>query len=90
MLAEDRANADLWTAYARLERRRGKIESARTIYATFLADTSSDTAEDSHLRMWSEWAFMEWERGEVERCLAILLAFADGRSTSESTVSITG
>lgn len=83
LLAEDRDNYNLWIAYARLERRRGRFDSARDIYSTALNDVRGIAKLEISSCLWSEWAMMEWEKNEHRRCQGVLIALVNGHSTSE-------
>jgi len=86
-LANDPQNVTLWAGYAGLECRRGKLESARGVYATVLANyTEMALAKESPaLSMWADWAKMEWATGDPERCTELLVSLADSRLPSESS-----
>lgn len=71
----------LWDGYARLERQRGKVAVARTVYATALRAAIGERSQKSSVRSEDEselvagWAEMEFEHDEP-RALAVLLIAA--------------
>lgn len=78
ILSEDRDNLLLWEGYARLERQRGNVGAARTVYATALQaalEAKKSDAEDDQKEVWASWAEMELEHDE-KRCLEVLLMAA--------------
>jgi predicted Zn-dependent protease len=81
LLAQEPENISLWAGYARLERKRGKIQSARAVYAAILANHTqvSTSKESPALAMWADWAKMEWADGDQDRCIELLVSFADSR-----------
>lgn len=75
-LPENRQNLSLWDGYARIERQRGKIEDARTVYVTALSmyrEFKKEDQVDGPL-LWRAWAEMEWEEGRSMLALKILVA----------------
>jgi hypothetical protein len=87
LLAQEPENISLWAGYARLERKRGKIQSARAVYAAILANHTqvSTSKESPALAMWADWAKMEWVNGDQDRCTELLVSFADSRISSGYT-----
>lgn len=75
-LPENRQNLSLWDGYARIERQRGKIEEARTVYVTALSMYREFRKEDQvdGPLLWRAWAEMEWEEGRSMLALKILVA----------------
>ncbi|WVR06081.1 hypothetical protein IAU60_003109 [Kwoniella sp. DSM 27419] len=76
ILALDRENLLLWDGYARLERQRGNVSAARTVYVTALqaarALRHGEIQSEDELDLWAGWAEMEWESSEDVRCLEVL------------------
>jgi hypothetical protein len=77
LLSVQRQNLLLWDGYARIERQRGKIEAARTVYVTALSmyrgfDRVQDKIDAPLL--WRAWMEMEWEEGRAMLALKILVA----------------
>jgi hypothetical protein len=68
----------LWDGYARLERQRDNIQSARTVYVTALqaararTQVAASVTNEDEAELWASWAEMEWEAGNAARCLAVL------------------
>jgi len=87
LLAQEPENISLWAGYARLESKRGKIQSARAVYAAILANHTqvSISEESPALAMWADWAKMEWANGNQDRCTELLVSFADSRVPSGCT-----
>jgi len=87
LLAQEPENISLWAGYARLESKRGKIQSARAVYAAILANHTqvSRSEESPALAMWADWAKMEWANGDQDRCTELLVSFADSRVPSGYT-----
>ncbi|WVQ77105.1 hypothetical protein IAR50_006788 [Cryptococcus sp. DSM 104548] len=82
ILSQDRTNLLLWDGYARLERQRGNVEAARTVYVTALqaalqARSDGGKTEDE-MDLWAGWAEMEFEEGQGERgrCLDVVVMAA--------------
>ena len=83
ILTSDRDNLALWDGYARLERQRGKITSARQVYVTAIQSVMARIEESNNVdlqldeaELWASWAEMEWEEGNDERCLEVLVMAA--------------
>ncbi|WVQ97651.1 hypothetical protein IAU59_004765 [Kwoniella sp. CBS 9459] len=80
ILSSDRNNLLLWDGYARIERQRGNVSAARTVYVTALqaaaATRSNEPKTEDEIDVWASWAEMEWESGEDNRCLEVLLMAA--------------
>jgi hypothetical protein len=87
LLAQEPGSVSLWAGYARLESKRGKLQSARAVYAAILANHTrvSTSKESPALAMWADWAKMEWANGDQDRCTELLVSFADSRVPSEYT-----
>jgi hypothetical protein len=87
LLAQEPENISLWAGYARLEQKRGKIQSARAVYTAILANHTqvSTSKESPALAMWADWAKMEWANGDQDRCTELLASFADSRVPSGYT-----
>lgn len=87
LLAQEPENISLWAGYARLESKRGRIQSARAVYAAILANHTqvSISEESPALAMWADWAQMEWANGDQDRCTELLVSFADSRISSGYT-----
>ncbi|WVQ61954.1 uncharacterized protein L199_000087 [Kwoniella botswanensis] len=77
VLASDRDNLLLWDGYARLERQRGNIPSARTVYVTALqaaiAVRSYGVVTEDELDLWAGWAEMEFENAHEVRALEVVV-----------------
>ncbi|WRT64373.1 uncharacterized protein IL334_001305 [Kwoniella shivajii] len=80
ILASDRDNLLLWDGYARLERQRGNMSAARTVYVTALQAAitvrSDDSASEDELDLWAGCAEMEFENGEEARALEVIVLAA--------------
>ncbi|OCF54309.1 hypothetical protein L486_08223 [Kwoniella mangroviensis CBS 10435] len=80
VLASDRDNVLLWDGYARLERQRGKVSSARTVYVTALqaaiAVRSYGVVTEDELDLWAGWAEMEFEIADEARSLEVVVLAA--------------
>ncbi|WWD09643.1 hypothetical protein V865_007771 [Kwoniella europaea PYCC6329] len=80
VLASDRDNLLLWDGYARLERQRGNIPSARTVYVTALqaaiAVRSYGVVTEDELDLWAGWAEMELEDADEVRALEVVVLAA--------------
>ncbi|WWC86471.1 uncharacterized protein L201_001348 [Kwoniella dendrophila CBS 6074] len=81
ILASDRDNLLLWDGYARLERQRGNVGAARTVYATALQAAMSSRKEnvvsEDELDLWSGWAEMELEvETDETRALEVVILAA--------------
>ena len=76
ILRTNRQNLLLWDAYARLQRSRGKVSEARTVYVTSLSMARSFTEKEKlHIPLlWKSWAEMEWEEGNSLLALRVLVA----------------
>jgi hypothetical protein len=87
LLAQEPENVSLWAGYARLEQKRGKIQSARAVYTAILANHTqvSTSKESPALAMMADWAKMEWANGDQDRCTELLVSFADSRVPSGYT-----
>lgn len=59
-LAVAQDSAIRWLAHARLERNRGKLEEARKVYETVLANNSVLAKDNAAAGLWWDWAEMEW------------------------------
>lgn len=82
-LGQDRDNLNLWIIYARLERQKSNLGSARAVYSTVLSNTVTQTSTTETLELWAEWAMMEWSLGEEGRCREVLLRHVDRGATGE-------
>ena len=85
ILSNDRDNLVLWDGYARLERQRGNIAAARTVYITALQAAHVQPTQqmsawqrmnEDETELWSGWAEMEWETGDEARCFEVLVMAA--------------
>ncbi|WVW82554.1 hypothetical protein I302_104565 [Kwoniella bestiolae CBS 10118] len=80
ILASDRDNLLLWDGYARLERQRGNIAAARTVYITALQAAISARANgvvsEDEVDLWAGWAEMEFENAEEARALEVVVLAA--------------
>lgn len=68
LLADARDSLPHWTAHARVERLRGRLEDARKVY-TMVARPGAGI-------LWWDWAEMEWLAGDAEAALRIILRAA--------------
>lgn len=70
----------LWDGYARIERQRGNVSAARTVYATALQAASRERGDgprsEDEMDLWAGWAEVEFEADERERCLEVLVMAA--------------
>lgn len=70
----------LWDGYARIERQRGNVSAARTVYATALQAASQERGDgprsEDEMDIWAGWAEVEFEADERERCLEVLVMAA--------------
>ncbi|KAL1408845.1 hypothetical protein Q8F55_005659 [Vanrija albida] len=91
VLSDDRENLALWDGYARLERQRGKLASARQVYVTAIqaaqqrgavAGADQTDLQQDMVELWAAWAEMEWESGEEARCVEVL-AMAAGQNVAQ-------
>ncbi|WVF70250.1 hypothetical protein IAT40_005039 [Kwoniella sp. CBS 6097] len=77
ILSSDRDNLLLWDGYARIERHRGNVAAARTVYVTALQAARTARGHgpktEDELDIWASWAEMEWEIGDDIRCLEVLI-----------------
>jgi len=84
ILASERDNPHLWDGYARLERQRGNISAARTVYSTALQVSRQSGTSDPKL-VWKEsdyellwsWVEMEYFEAEEARAMRVLLIGAE-------------
>ncbi|KIR97247.1 hypothetical protein L804_05429 [Cryptococcus deuterogattii 2001/935-1] len=80
ILASERSNLLLWDGYARIERQRGNVSAARTVYATALQAASRERGDgprsEDEMDLWAGWAEVEFEADERERCLEVLVMAA--------------
>ena len=80
VLSENRDDLAIWDDYARLERQRGNVHAARTVYATALqsaaAKRQGKPIPTDELDLWAAWAEMEYQADE-DRCLRTLLSAVD-------------
>nr|XP_031858056.1 uncharacterized protein CI109_006498 [Kwoniella shandongensis]KAA5525128.1 hypothetical protein CI109_006498 [Kwoniella shandongensis] len=80
ILANDRDNLLLWDGYARLERQRGNVPAARTVYVMALqaarAARLGATKTEDEMDLWTGWAEMEMETANEARCLEVVVMAA--------------
>ncbi|KAH9944116.1 NRDE-2, necessary for RNA interference-domain-containing protein [Epithele typhae] len=61
-----------WTAHARLESIRGRLNDARKVYQTVLVESASDR-RPGECAMWRDWAQMEWLAEQDEAAIRVIL-----------------
>ncbi|PWN53020.1 hypothetical protein IE53DRAFT_224556 [Violaceomyces palustris] len=81
ILSDDRQNLVLWNAYAELEKKAGKVESARTVYLTTLESLSGlgENGIKEAPAIWAALSELEWKQGRPDQALGVLMLAASSR-----------
>ncbi|PCH33837.1 hypothetical protein WOLCODRAFT_61797 [Wolfiporia cocos MD-104 SS10] len=80
MLASAQESLVHWTAHARLERLRSRLDDARKIYQTVLIGTRATRFGQS--LPWWDWVEMEWLAGQPDAALEVITRAAGAEGTS--------
>lgn len=88
LLGSDQLNVALWNAYARLERKRGKLPEARNVYQQTLQSSQQfgPSAQQAMPQIWL--AFAEMELEEQRPILAAHIAVAASLPPSEQITQL--
>ncbi|KAA1468262.1 DUF1740-domain-containing protein [Dentipellis sp. KUC8613] len=76
LLANARESIVHWSAHARLERLRGRLDEARKIYRTVTSTPSSSDNKLSLGPLWYDWADMEWLAGQPDAAIQVIFRAA--------------
>ncbi|TFY71447.1 hypothetical protein EVG20_g1553 [Dentipellis fragilis] len=88
LLANARESVAHWSAHARLERLRGRLDDARKIYRTVTSTPSSSENKLSLGPLWYDWADMEWLDGQSDAAIQVIFRAAGLDATTGLGVAI--
>ncbi|KAF8912990.1 NRDE-2, necessary for RNA interference-domain-containing protein [Gymnopilus junonius] len=77
LLSTNQDSLALWDAHAQLERRRGRVDSARKLYETILISSKPHSTQEGVGRLYSNWVEMEWLAGNDQQALGVILKSVD-------------